>query len=62
MARVENGMTLAQQDALIQSYKTGTNLVKIQFGATLFSGYFYAPAIVGTPMNFVIDRMDAHTP
>ena len=62
VARVENGMTLAQQDALIQSYKTGTNLVKIQFGATLFSGYFYAFAIVGTPMNFVIDRMDAHTP
>lgn len=57
----DNQMTLAQQDALIRKYKTGTNVVKIQFGMTVFSGYFYAPALFGTPMNLIIERMDANT-
>lgn len=58
--RVDNNLTPAAQDALIRKYRTGTNLVKMQFGATVFSGYFYAPAILGTPMNLIIDKMESH--
>lgn len=60
VTRAPTSMTLAEQDSLLRKFKTGTNLVKLQFGATAFTGYFYAPALVGTPMNFVIDRMDSH--
>lgn len=62
VSRVENGLTPLQQDALIQQYKTGTNLVKMQFGMTSFVGYFVPGVVVGTPMNLMIDRMDSHVP
>lgn len=58
--RVDNKLTPAAQDALIRKYKTGTNLVKMQFGMAVFSGYIYAPALIGTPMNLLIDRMESH--